>query len=134
MSRPNLHPHEQRILKALVANLNAAGFFIAGVWTEEVYMLVAADGSVEEVDSMGAPDLVRAHMTEAQLLQVFEDYSMSTPTVHFTIQHNLTWGNNGVMVVPGNRKDFISDWHCGDKAFDAIVDQVSSAAFEGAWE
>lgn len=119
---------ERAILIALINNLNAAGFKPAAVWTEETYQL--ADG--EEWTHNRADREIRKPMTTDEVLKVFEDFDMLTPTVHFTEQHTLAWGNRGVMVVNGNGEDFIADWHCGDKAFNAIVETVAEAASAGA--
>lgn len=116
---------ERAILVALIDNLGAAGFKVASVWTEESYVAQAADGTTLEISA----DYPITPMTLANVLKVFDEYDMCTPTVHFTHQHQLTWGNRGVMVVPGNGEDFISDWHCNDKAFDAIVESVSEAPY-----
>jgi hypothetical protein len=117
---------ERAILTALIENLGAAGFKVAAVYTSEDYQL--ADGESSETGG----EAVKKLMTLIEVMKVFDDFDMYNPTVHFTHQHAMTWGNRGVMVVPGNGEDFISDWHCGDKAFDAIVDTVAEAAHEGA--
>jgi hypothetical protein len=118
---------ERAILTALIENLSAAGFKPAAVWTEETYQL--ADG--EEWSARHSNREIRKPMTTDEVLKVFDDFDMLTPTVHFTHQHLLSWGNRGVMVVNGNGEDFISDWHCGDKAFDAIIETVADAAQNG---
>lgn len=118
---------ENAILVALIDNLSVAGFKAAAVWTGETYQL--ADG--EERGPRHTSMEIRKPMTTVEVLKVFDDFDMVTSTVHFTHQNLLSWGNRGVMVVSGNGEDFISDWHAGDKAFDAIVDTVSEAAYEG---
>ena len=117
---------EQRILAALIDNLGAAGFMPAAVWLGDAYVMVAKGGA--DLEETRGSDMVRRPMTKAEVMQVFEDYSLANPTVHFTHQHATTWGNLGVMVVPGNGCDFISDWHCQNAAFNAIVEQVADAA------
>lgn len=117
---------ERAILIALIDNLRSAGFAPAAVWTEENYQL--ADG--EELSYSNRE--IRKPMTTDEVLKVFDDFDMLAPTVHFTHQHKLSWGNLGVMVVNGNGEDFISDWHNSDRAFDAIVETVVEAAGEGA--
>lgn len=119
---------ERAILVALIENLAVAGFKAAAVWTGETYQL--ADG--EERSPRHRSMEIRKPMTTDEVLKVFDDFDMTTPTVHFTHQDLLSWGDRGVMVVCGNGEDFISDWHAGDKAFDAIVDTVSEAGHEGA--
>lgn len=114
---------ERAILVALIENLSAAGFKPAAVWTGEDYQ--RADGVEGDCGSIDKP------MTTAEVLKVFDDFDMLTPTVHFTHQHRLTWGNRGVMVVNGNGLDFISDWHAGDLMFDAVVTMVADAASDG---
>lgn len=115
---------EDAILTALLANLSAAGFKPAAVWTGETYQ--RADGVEGDCGVIDKP------MSTAEVLKVFADFDMFNPTVHFTEQHRLSWGRTGVMVVCGNGEDFISDWHCMDKAFDAIVQTVADAAYDGA--
>lgn len=126
----NTIKQEQRILRALVDNLAAAGFQPAAVWIGGEYVMpLEPSGNPQETDQTVLDQIARP-MSAAEILKIFEDYDLSTPTVHFTHQHLTTWGNRGVMVVPGNGCDFISDWHCGDAAFNAIVDQVATAASE----
>ncbi len=126
MSNVPSFPTERRILDALLNNLRAAGFLPAAVWTGEDYVRIHQGAVVDGLRVM-EDDVMEAALTNEQVHQIFADYDMYAPTVHFTRQHKVTWGDRGVMVVPGNGIDFISDWHCGDKAFDAIVDSVSSA-------
>lgn len=126
------HKQEARILAALVANLGAAGFVPAAVWIEggdggSGYVMAPADGAPTEAQGP-TPDTIHRPLTLAEVQKVFEDYDLYVPTVHFTGQHVTTWGNHGVAVVPGNGSDFISDYHAGDAAFTAIVDEVSDAA------
>ena len=118
---------ERAILTALIDNLGAAGFKAAAVWTGEDYQLADGKSSVDG----GRSGILRKAMTLTEVLKVFDDIDMSTPTVHFTQRHSMAWGNRGVMVVPGNGEDFISDWH-SEKIFDAIVGTVAEAAHEGA--
>jgi hypothetical protein len=50
-------------------------------------------------------------------------------TLHFAPKTHLDcWGRLGVYVVLGNGVDIISDWHCGNKSFDAAVDAVAMKA------
>lgn len=133
---------ERAILTALVNNMAAAGFRAVAVYTQEDYQRATdcgADGF--KLSEVIGTELERAYryMTAAEVSAVFDAIDMSTPTIHFTRQHETTWGSRGVMVVPGNGVDFISDWHSpreGVKsdlvAFDAIVMSVADAASEGA--
>jgi len=123
-------PTERRILDALLNKLRVAGFLPAAVWTGESYVLATSaepDGTVLEWTTRQPPKAIARGLTNDEVHKIFADYDMYAPTVHFTRRHNITWGNHGVMVVPGNGIDFISDWHCGNADFDAIVDSVSSA-------
>ena len=130
-----MHAQEKRILMALIENLGAAGFKPAAVWTDECYLLAAHDEGTGmcEVEKRDEPELVERPLTLTEVIQAFEQYDMYAPTVHFTDQYKLTWGP-GVMVVPGNLCDFISDWHCDNAAFNAIVEQVADAAGNGVYE
>jgi hypothetical protein len=94
---------EEAILKALVEELSIAGFTYVNVWDGEEYRPVSEG--------------------YAQLLE--EVFAVSDSTVHFAPEDNPEkWGNLGVLLVCGNGEDFISDWHCGNKDFDAALDRV----------
>jgi len=127
---------EAAILVALINNLSAAGFKPAAVCIdgEGAYVLAPkADGS-DNILYEDLPAEISNPLTAAQVADlIFNVWDVVSPTIHFTHQHKLTWGH-GVMVVLGNGEDFISDWHCGDPAFDAVVTQVSEAASEGAFD
>lgn len=132
---PHMHAEERRIITALVENLSAAGFKPAAVWLEGSYLMANHSARPRLVEYHGAePGEITRPLTLAEVLQVFEDYDLYAPTLHFTDQHKTTWGGKGVMLVPGNRCDLISDWHCGDAAFNGIVEQVADAAGEGVFQ
>lgn len=127
---------ERAILKTLVQNLGAAGFKPAAVYIEDgLYIMPdAKTGKLKEYDRGTEPERITYAMTERQIEEtLFEVYDTLSPTIHFTDKDRTTWGL-GVMVVVGNGEDFISDWHCGEraKAFDAIVETVADAAYNGA--
>lgn len=130
-----MHKHEQRILEALLNNLRAAGYEPAAIWTEEYYLTAVGDKVFAEFAHSQAPELIERPLTNAEVVKAFEEYDMYAPTIHFTDRSARTW-SLGVMVVPGNLEDFISDWHVRDDApaFDKIVGEVASAAGEGAFE
>lgn len=123
---------EQRILEALISELGAAGYQPAAVWIEDGYVLAQGEGPPVECEGE-VPNSVHRALTATEVCKVFEDYDLYAPTVHFTEKGSLRWGRRGVMVVPGNGQDFVSDWHCSDQDFNAVVDRVSMAASEEAF-
>lgn len=132
-----MHGEERRIIEALCTNLSAAGFQPVALWTGDSYLMPSngdAGCGLMEVDSDKVPDSYLRPLTTAEVLQAFEDYDMYAPTLHFSDQHETGWGGRGVMLVPGNRCDLISDWHCGNAAFNAIVESVTDAADGRAFE
>lgn len=93
---------ENAILIALIEEMDKADYIPVRVWDEGEYVPVS---SFDEV-----------------CLAVF---SVSTSTIHFAKKAFPTiWGCRGVLVIPGNGTDFISDWHCGDENFDEICERV----------
>lgn len=125
--------HEQRILRALVDKLGAAGFKPAAVYIEDGIYLMPADaaGPVVEFERGKEPTNIARAMTADEVCdQVYKVYDTLTPTIHFTQKDLTTWGNRGVMIVVGNAEDLISDWHSADKSFDAILWAVAEEAGE----
>ncbi len=129
---------EKRILIALLANLRMVGFVPAAVWTGECYVMrngfhKLTEYARDEAEGEDGLKQLQSPLSVKDVMSVFADYSMGAPTVHFTDQHKLTW-SLGIMVVPGNGRDFISDYHTSDKTFTGIVNAVCTAANDGAYD
>lgn len=125
------HRIEKAILVALIENLSAAGFKPAAVFIQGEGCYLLGDGKEYYKH---APNSVRGYLSATAVASlIFEVWDVAQPTIHFTEQNSTLWGSRGVMVVVGNGVDFISDWHSGDKAFNAIVETVADAAHEGAF-
>lgn len=126
---------ESAILHTLILNLSQAGFKPVAVWTDEDYAMFDADGKMQNVAAghRMARSRTPVILTADQVAEIFSAIDMYAPTVHFTDPHKTTWGNHGVMCIPGNGVDFISDYHSGDAAFESILNTVSEAASEGAF-
>lgn len=60
--------------------------------------------------------------TERDVLTAVD--SVDDSTIHFEPVTGDDGHSRGVYVVLGNGVDCLSDWHCGDKAFDAAVETV----------
>lgn len=128
---------ERTIISALIRDMRAAGFQPAAVWDGEAYVM--ANGTFEQ-NSMrfhssqspdtDAPDNIERAMTDVEALAAID--SVDDSTLHFTHQNATTWGNRGVLLILGNGEDVISDYHCGDTAFSAVVDGIYSRLNAGA--
>lgn len=91
---------ERAIVTALVEECAKAGFVPRAVWDGEEYVLTL--------------DLDRV------LSAVF---SVDESTIHFAPKDAPDdWGTLGVLCIGGNGEDVISDWHCGNAAFNAAVE------------
>lgn len=93
---------ERRIIRHVVRELRAAGFE-----PDTVY-----DGG----------EYVKAHTERAVLDAVF---AVDDATVHFDRGAGANGRAHGVYFVLGNGIDVLSDWHCGDAAFDAVLDRCA---------
>lgn len=115
----NTQKLERAIVTALIKECAAAGF---------VPVTVYQDGDYEpDLSSIEGPDQPTpvALSTEAAIDAVF---AVDVSTLHFAPADNLgAWGNRGVMLVCGNGEDIISDWHCGNEAFNSAVARVASS-------
>jgi hypothetical protein len=98
---------EQRIVRRLCRELKKAGYLPDSVW----------DGG-EYVKARTARDVIGAV------------FAVSSATIHFDRGRGANGHSHGVFVVLGNGVDCLSDWHIGDKAFDAVVDRVSASTEE----
>lgn len=100
---------EHAIVRALVAELHKAGFVPVRVWNEGEYVKVK--------DMRSILDAV---------------FSVSAPTLHFAPAADPKgWGRLGVLLVIGNERDIISDYHAGNAEFCAAIERVSDAAESG---
>ena len=94
---------ERSIVRALIWELEQSGFSPVAVWDGEDYVsTLAADAAIASI------------------------FSVDTSTLHFAPKDDINkWGNLGVMLVCGNGKDIISDYHCGNEYFTKAVERVS---------
>lgn len=104
---------ERVIIKALIEDMRAHGYEVAGVWDGEEYVLPnpdAIDGAFQYApnDESTPTDITRA-MTTDEALQAID--TVDDCTLHFTHQNKKTWGDRGVFLVLGNGEDVISDHH-----------------------
>jgi hypothetical protein len=121
-------PIEHAITRALVHELDKAGFVAVAVWDSEEYQLADnATIKADAVPSMPAPKPM-------SLTEVLDSvFSVEECTLHFAKRDRLdAWGSLGVLLIGGNKEDLISDWHCGDEAFNAAVERVCYLANKGA--
>jgi hypothetical protein len=111
---------ERYIVVKLIADMRTAGYQVAAVWDDGDYVMGQDDGSVKS--TRRAKDFVRP-LTDAEALDAIDSVEIST--LHFTHQNKTTWGDRGVMLVPGNGSDIMSDWHdVIDEPFNAIIERI----------
>lgn len=120
-------PLEHAIARGLLRAMAAADFVAVAVWDSEEYVY-AGKQSGSRKSPMGEP----AAMTEAEVLDAVFAVD-SNCTIHFApASDRKEWGALGVMVIQGNGPDFISDYHCRNKAFTAAIDSFCAALDGGA--
>lgn len=94
---------EQRIVRNLVRTLKAEGFFATQVWDGGEYVKTR---------------------TEHEVLDAV--FAVDDATIHFDGGKGANSHSHGVYIVLGNGFDCISDYHCGDPEFDAVLDRVNA--------
>ena len=100
---------EHIIIRVLVEDMAKAGFVPVSVFDGEEYVPELIGGAIPDV--MPIEEIIDA-------VYAVDDY----PTIHFAPADGLgSWGNLGVLVVAGNGCDLISDYHCGNEKFSAVI-------------
>lgn len=96
---------ERAIVSALIRECDAAGFVTHGV----------DDGGDEDQPATTPAEALEAvfAVDESRLRFKAKDDASDEPRLH------------NVLLIGGNGCDIISDWHCGNKAFDAAVNAVA---------
>jgi hypothetical protein len=103
------NPIQHAIVRALISELNGAGFVTHGV-------------HVQGHHPPGKCDAVRADLI---LRAVFDIYVAPAITLHFASKAKPKDWDYGVLLIPGNYPEgFISDWHTDDKGFSTAVQRV----------
>lgn len=116
----NTHSTEVAIIVRLCEQLHAAGYAPCAVYDGEEYQTAAGELVNFEIATQDplSTDAVIEYAT-----------AVEDCTIHFRRIGKLTWGHTGVFLVFGNSpSELISDYHCGDKDFAAVVDSVSKWA------
>lgn len=93
---------EKKIVRGTVRRLKEAGFLATQVWDGGEYVKVR---------------------TEEEVLDAV--FSVDDSTVHFDGGAGDNDHSHGVLFILGNGQDVISDYHCGDEAFDKAMDGVN---------
>lgn len=107
---------EKLIVCKLIAELDVAGFVPVQFWDGEEYQPITWKSS--------CPEAIPVQREGACIAAV---RTVDEGTLHFAPKHDLAaWGNLGVLLILGNGGDIISDYHCGNKDFDAVLDRVSA--------
>ena len=101
-----MQPVEKRIITALIERLESAGYV-----PTQYYDSVPGDGEYQEVTGATLPERIASALAAVD--------STDCGTLHFSPNED------GVFFVLGNGIDVISDYHCGDPKFDAVVSAVS---------
>lgn len=103
---------EVAILTALLDELGKSGWVAVRVWDGEEYVSGAAEV-----------------MTDAEVRAAVFAVS-GGPTVHFARADTpQEWGARGVMVIIGNGRDFISDYHASNQyGFSDAIDRADKRA------
>jgi hypothetical protein len=98
---------ECRVMRRLLRECRKAGFIAVRVYDGEEQVKVTTDDSVIETVN-----------------------SVDDATIHFAPKADRkAWGRLGVYIVLGNDGyDCISDWHCGNEAFDAAIERTTDYA------
>lgn len=124
---------ERMILIALMRDMRAKGYEVAAVWDGSQYCMAVPKGEVEYFDDGDPPtagDIVRP-LTDAEALHAID--AVCESTLHFTHRDKKTWGNRGVLVILGNGKDVLSDFHAPDnEPFCGVVTIIYDKLEEGA--
>lgn len=94
---------EKSIVRKLVRALKEAGYLATQVWDGGEYVKVR---------------------TEEEVLEAV--FAVDDATIHFDGGKGANKHSHGVLIVLGNGADCISDYHCGDPEFDAVLDQVNA--------
>jgi len=122
---------ERVIIRRMIADLSAAGFVPVAFWDEEEYQIIAPDGTHATLRPLPKPlrtTLVTQLSADEALTMVD---SVDCGTLHFAPADQLqAWGRYGVFLVLGNGEDVISDYHCGNEAFDNALQRTSKAIEE----
>lgn len=114
---------ERAVLSAIIEGLATHNYVPVAVYDGEEYNaaykgMQDTDYSIKQV----APSFkMERSLTLDECLSII--YSVDDiSTVHFADAQALdTWGRRGVMVTPGNGRDFASDWHGIGGAFGEMV-------------
>lgn len=93
---------ERHIVTHLVEACRKAGFLPQSVWDGEEY--VKCKSATQVLDAVFAVDV---------------------STIHFDHGRGNNKLSHGVLIVLGNGVDCISDWHCSDDTFNAMVEKVA---------
>lgn len=107
---------EKRIITALIEACELAGFVPVKFWDSGEYQDVT--WKANSVGPTAEQQRIESSITCVD--------SVDEGTLHFAPKSDLgAWGQRGVLLILGNGIDIISDWHCGDSAFDHAVESVA---------
>lgn len=98
---------EAKLIRAVMREVLKAGYKLDTVWDSERYIKVRTQN--EALAAIFAVDSATLHFRNPAIEKSQDLYS-------------------GVFFVLGNGVDVISDWHCGDKVFDAAVTRATDLA------
>jgi hypothetical protein len=106
---------EKVIIVKLIEELDKAGFVPVQFWDGEEYQpIVWKNGSTGPDNNVQREKACMDAIT-----------SVDEGTLHFASKTDLKgWGRLGVLLILGNGEDVISDYHCGNAAFDAAIQSV----------